>query len=76
MRLHEATFGFEQPPPLVFTSSVSGPQLADTAPVLRGRTRFATDADYRSYLNREQEAATIRGDNDLAAAAAKALATP
>jgi hypothetical protein len=73
-RLHEASFFIATPPPMVFSSSVSGPQLA--APVLRDRGKFATDADYRSYLEHEQEAAQIRGDTDLAAAAAEELAKP
>jgi hypothetical protein len=73
-RLHEVRFFMCEPTPLVVTSAVSGPRLTD--PVLRARAMFATDVDYRAYLEHEREAATIRGDTDLAAAAAKALATP
>jgi hypothetical protein len=53
---------------------VSGPLLADTAPVRRDRSKFATDADWHAYLEREQEAAQIRGDTNLATLAPKELA--
>ena len=53
---------------------MSGPQLPAPAPVLRDRSKFATDADWHAYLEREHEPAQILGHLDLAALAAKELA--
>jgi hypothetical protein len=76
MRLNEAHFAFAEPAPLTFTVGVSDPFPASTAEDLHARDTFATDDDWRAYLGREQEAATIRGDTDLAALAAEELAKP
>jgi hypothetical protein len=53
-RLNEASFFMASHDPLVVTTSVSGPYLSDTEPVLRDRITFASDAEYRAYLEREQ----------------------
>jgi hypothetical protein len=72
-RMLEAHFAFEPPVALVFTGGVSGPQLDHPGAVLRDQGGFASDADYCAYLERERDAAQIRGATDLAALAAKAL---
>jgi hypothetical protein len=74
MKLHEAHFFMAGHEPLVVTTSVSGPDVADTAPVLRDRSEFANDADWYAYLEREREAAQRRGHLDFAALAAEELA--